>query len=127
MQFNLVWFELPRNLSHKAVGFIKTTDVVKPPLIRNHFGGKHGGPIKSDKTFFFLDYEGFRDVGKRLQFATLPTLALRQGHIGQAVKNPIIGVVYATGDIPTSDITPFAQKVLADLPLPNLSGTSNNF
>lgn len=30
------------------------------PFKRNQFGGDFGGPIKSDKTFFFLTYEGER-------------------------------------------------------------------
>ncbi len=32
------------------------------PLHRNQFGGVFGGPIKKDKTFFFLYYEGVRDT-----------------------------------------------------------------
>jgi hypothetical protein len=30
-------------------------------LKRNNFGGTIGGPIKKDKTFFFIDYEGTRE------------------------------------------------------------------
>ena len=32
-----------------------------------------GGPIVKDKLFFFLDYEGFRQVLKPLSVLTLPT------------------------------------------------------
>ena len=32
----------------------------KPALHQNQFGGTLGGPLKRDKLFFFLDYEGFR-------------------------------------------------------------------
>jgi len=32
-----------------------------PALKRNNFGGTFGGPIRKDKTFFFVDYEGLRE------------------------------------------------------------------
>jgi Carboxypeptidase regulatory-like domain/TonB dependent receptor len=32
----------------------------RPPLRWNQFGGTFGGPIKKDKLFFFMDYEGLR-------------------------------------------------------------------
>src|SRR5882724_3897982 len=58
-QFHGTAWEFLRNTSLNAVGFFKPAGGVKPTLIRNQFGGTFGGPIKSDKTFFFLDYEGF--------------------------------------------------------------------
>ncbi len=33
-----------------------------PELRQNQFGGSIGGPIYKDRTFFFGDYEGFREV-----------------------------------------------------------------
>jgi hypothetical protein len=35
-------------------------DTVKPQLNQNQFGGTFGGPIKKDRTFFFLSYEARR-------------------------------------------------------------------
>lgn len=37
-----------------------TTVPGKPPYEQNQFGASIGGPIRKDKTFFFVDYEGFR-------------------------------------------------------------------
>jgi hypothetical protein len=35
-------------------------DTSKPQLNQNQFGGTFGGPIRKDRTFFFLSYEGRR-------------------------------------------------------------------
>jgi hypothetical protein len=48
-------------------------------LIRNIFGGTIGGPIKKDRAFFFLNYEGRRDSQADSEVRTVPTLTLRQG------------------------------------------------
>jgi hypothetical protein len=37
-----------------------STPVPQSPFIRNNFGADAGGPIRHDKTFFFLSYEGLR-------------------------------------------------------------------
>jgi hypothetical protein len=50
------------------------------PLHRNQFGGVFGGPIKKDKTFFFLYYEGVRDTQGATTLATVPSNAERTGN-----------------------------------------------
>ena len=47
-------YEFLRNSAFDARNFYDTT---APQLQRNQFGGSIGGPIRKDKTFFFLDYE----------------------------------------------------------------------
>ena len=38
--------------------FLKAAGVERPTLSRNVFGGMFGGPIKKDRSFFFLSYQG---------------------------------------------------------------------
>jgi Carboxypeptidase regulatory-like domain/TonB dependent receptor-like, beta-barrel/TonB-dependent Receptor Plug Domain len=120
-------YDFLRNTSLNAVGFFKPTRGEKPVLIQNQFGGTFGGPIIKDKTFFFVDYEGFRRITKELVFATVPTLEQRQGRIGTPIRNPYTGALYADGVIPADQITPFARQVLADLPAPTTGAASNNY
>src|ERR1051326_3359682 len=118
-------YEYVRNTDLNAVGFFKPTNNVKPVLIQNQFGLSIGGPIKRDKLFFFADYEGFRRISKILQFATIPTVAQRQGNLGIPVMDPVSGAVYSNGVIPESAISAFAKKVLGDLPAPTTGGANN--
>ncbi len=61
-QFHGSLWEFHSNTVLNAVGFFKPAGGVKPPLIRNQFGLTFGGPIIKDRTFFFADYEGFRQI-----------------------------------------------------------------
>jgi hypothetical protein len=113
-----------RNTALNASGFFQPTGGVKPSLIRDQFGFTVGGPIKKDRTFFFADYEGFRQVQKTLVYSTIPTLAQRQGILTVPVVNPFTGATTAAGQrIP---MTVFARTVLNDLPEPNVPGASGS-
>jgi Carboxypeptidase regulatory-like domain/TonB dependent receptor len=50
-------YEYLRNTDLDARGY---PDTSKPQLNQNQFGGTFGGPIKKDRSFFFLSYEGHR-------------------------------------------------------------------
>ncbi|HTU40175.1 MAG TPA: TonB-dependent receptor [Candidatus Aquilonibacter sp.] len=52
-------FEFLRNTALDATQYF--TDSV-PVYRQNQFGGTFGGPIRKDKTFFFLDYQGTRQT-----------------------------------------------------------------
>ncbi|MBI3680038.1 MAG: TonB-dependent receptor [Acidobacteria bacterium] len=126
-QFHGAGWEFLRNTQLNAVGFFKPRENRKPTLQQHQFGGAIGGPIRKDKMFFFADYEGYRRVRRGLTLATIPTLDQRRGLLGIPVANPLSGEQFPSGTIPQTAITPFATKVLSELPAPNRSGTSNNF
>src|SRR5437016_767804 len=66
----------------------------RPKARRNDYGGTVGGPILRNKTFFFFNFEQFREVQYvNNQFQTVPTLAYRNGDFSNAIPaNPkVIG------------------------------------
>jgi Carboxypeptidase regulatory-like domain len=52
-----------------------------PPFQRNQFGASSGGAIRTDKTFFFANYEGFRQDLNQTSVAFVPGLAARAAAI----------------------------------------------
>jgi hypothetical protein len=73
-QFHGSAYEYFRNDIFDARNFFQTTGS-KPELRQNQYGGSIGGPIFKDRTFFYFDYEGFRQVSGTTDTGTVPTLA----------------------------------------------------
>jgi hypothetical protein len=118
-------WEFFRDTSLNATGFFKPVNNEKPPLSRNQFGFVLGGPIIKNKAFFFADYEGFRQTRKNVAFSTIATPAQRQGILTVPVRHPVTGETYAPGTrIP---MTPFAAKVMSELPDPTNANAGNNY
>lgn len=125
-QFHGAAWEFFRNTQLNAVGFFKPATGV-PVQNQNQFGSTFGGPIVKNRTFFFLDYEGYREVNSSVAYATLPNAAQRSGSLGVPVRNPFTGEVYANGVIPQSAIIPYARAVLNSLAPNTSAGAANNY
>ena len=89
---NARWFN--RDTSLAANSFFNNMDgVPRAKLIRNIFGGSLGGPIKKDRLFFFLDYEGRTDRSATPTTRVIPSNTLKSGELIYQVQNPGPGVV----------------------------------
>ena len=121
-KFHATLYEFIRNTDLNAAGFFKptvvggtgiTTAFKKPTFNRNQYGFNFGGPIIQNRLFFFLDYEGFRQVLKPLSVLTLPTQNELNGILAVPVKNATNGMTYAAGTaIPASAINPLSAQII---------------
>ncbi|HXM99722.1 MAG TPA: carboxypeptidase regulatory-like domain-containing protein [Candidatus Dormibacteraeota bacterium] len=68
-------FDHLRNTVLNARNYFNQVGSPKQPFHDNQFGGALGGPIRKDKTFFFADYEGVREIGSQSSLACVPTAA----------------------------------------------------
>lgn len=85
-----------RNSKVSANSFFNNfSNIRKPFLNRNQFGGKLGGPIWKNHAFFFFNYEGFR---QRQSITANRTILLPDARNGIFTYRDVSGVV-RTGNI----------------------------
>ncbi len=63
------------------------------PYTQSIFGGTFGGPLKRDKLFFFVDYEGARFHSGGVGTATVLDQAMRNGDFGELLNPALVGKV----------------------------------
>jgi len=101
-QFHGSAFDFLRNSAFDARG---PFDVTLPPFRMNQFGVNVGGPIKKDRTFFFLDYEGIRQVLDTTVIGFVPTQAYRNQ---VATTSPVLAPLLSSwplGTVPVDSVT----------------------
>src|SRR5579872_2376902 len=81
------WYFLQR-AGIGARDFFNPAPNPKPDSRRDQGGFSLGGPIKKDRTFFFVDFEKVASSGSQSGIVTVPTLAERQGNFS-GTSNPI--------------------------------------
>jgi hypothetical protein len=87
----------------------------KPRSAVNEFGVSAGGPIRSDRLFFFGHYEGIRIALPLVSQITLPTQAYQQYVLGQLVAGGTDSVTGATFPAQPAEI-PFYREMFSLLP-----------
>jgi Carboxypeptidase regulatory-like domain/TonB dependent receptor-like, beta-barrel/TonB-dependent Receptor Plug Domain len=112
-------FEFVRNAAFDARNYFDHVGVDGrriPPFVRNEFGFTNGGPFViphiydgRGRTFYFGQYQGFRQVLGTTQVLPVPTALERQG----------IDTATFPGDTLIVPVSPAIQPVLDAYPLPN--------
>jgi hypothetical protein len=121
--FHGSFFEFLRNSALDARNYFDHPSIAEPgripPFRRNEFGFTNGGPIVlphvydgRERTFYFVQYQGFRQVLGTTQVLAVPTAAERAGR--DTVTYPD-----GTTDTLQIDVNPAIAAVLARYPLPN--------
>jgi len=119
-------FEFLRNDALDARNAFDLTSTI-PPLRQNQFGGSVGGPIKKEKLFYFLNYEGQRIHAASTQYSNVPTAAMLSGDLsGTAIAiDPTTNKPFPNNQIPGDRISQFAKASAAYYPAPNNSQFAN--
>lgn len=138
-EFHGALWEFLRNDVLDAAGFFNNrNETPKPALRYNQFGATLGGPLTPSRrtAFFFLSYEGNRQVSPEPATFTVPTAKLKTGDFSEAgavIYDPLtINGAGARQPFPANRIDPSrinaaALRLLSFYPEPNRPGVVNNY
>jgi hypothetical protein len=74
-----------------------------PPFHLNNFGANFGGPVLKNKLFFFVNYEGLRQLLNQPLIGFVPTSAFRAAVIAKSPALALIVNAYPQGTVATGD------------------------
>jgi hypothetical protein len=117
-QFHGTVYEFLRNNAFDARSFNEMDS--GNHLVQNNFGGSLGGPIVSNKSFFFLNYEGLRRTNAMTMAQTVPTEMEMMGDFsmsGTTIYNPFSSRPNPNFN-PTRPISPTNSQIIRD-PFPD--------
>ena len=110
-QFHGTVFEYLRNSVLDAADFFTNKNKgTKNPLHRNQYGGTLGGPIFKNDVFFFLSYEGFRQIAPTVSSTRVPTAAERAS-VTDPISKALLQFWPAANFVPTSGSNNFIANV----------------
>ncbi len=123
-------FEFFRNSDLDARNYFDPPQI--PAFHQNQFGGSLGGPIRKDKTFFFVDIQKSYTIQGQSFLQTVPTALEREGNFTQLssiVYNPYTSprIPFPGNIIPSNLFSPIGAAIVNLYPLPNLPGLANNY
>ena len=141
-------FEFIRNSAVDARSYFNKAGTAYPSFRLNQFGGSLGGPVVipklyngKNRTFFFMDYEGYRNSSQIFILGNVPTLKMRQGDFSEtaAIYDPLTTrpgpaggatlqrTPFLNNQIPSSRWDPVSYKMINAYPLPTSPGRFNNY
>src|SRR5207249_1017710 len=112
-------FEFLRNEQVDARDYCLDRRLPKAPLKRNQFGAALGGPIRKDRTFFFLNYEGVQQNFGTSFLGTVLTPETRQGRITGCPTGKVSCSRDEAVVARTLPVNPDMVAIMNLLPLPN--------
>ena len=117
-------WEFMRRTEFNATGFFRPATGVKPGFDRDQLAACSAArSSRTRRSSSPTSKSSIRRAARR-RARRSPTMAQRSGVLSVDIRNPLTGDMYPAGTpIP---MTPFARKVLNDLPAPTNSATANN-
>jgi Carboxypeptidase regulatory-like domain len=110
-------FAFHRNAAFDAKNYFDLADRPIPPFTRNQFGGSFGGPLKPNRTFFFMAYEGLVERLGLTADATVPNALGHQGLLPSAT--PATCTAADTSGCVSIPVDARVRPFLDLVPLPN--------